>query len=187
MNGIRHLVLAIGATAILTSCATPLPPGAEPGPDGTMAYSVLVEASDPGARIEVDGDYVGETPVQLKVFGDRDGTFHDFGAPVFTVRASPIATNHYPQTRIFQTGHMLSSQDKIPGRIYFDMNRPEPVYVPVPVYVTPRPSFYYGQSYYLGPGYYQRPDRGLYRDPRYTPHVTPPLRDQILLRHYRGW
>lgn len=191
MSGTSFFLTSSLAALLLAGCSTPLPPGAEPGPDGTMAYSVLVEATEPGARIEVNGDYIGETPTQLKVFGDRDGTFHDFGSPVFTIRALPLSTNQYPQTRIFQTGHMFGPQDQIPGRIFFDMNQPAPVYVPVPVYISPEPSFSYGTSFYYGPRYrgpryYHRPGPGrLYRDPRYSRHITPPLRDRLF--EHRRW
>src|SRR5687767_7280740 len=104
MRGTLHFLVAALGAVILTGCQTPLPPGAEPGPDGTMAYTVLVEASAPGARIEANGNYVGEAPVELKVYGDRDGTFHNFGSEVFVVRALPAATNQYAQTRVFRTG-----------------------------------------------------------------------------------
>lgn len=168
--------------SLLAGCETPLPPGAEPGPNGTMAYSVLVEASEPEARIEANGEHMGETPVQMKIFGDRDGTFHDFGSSTFVIRALPVSTNQFPQTRVFQTGQMLGPQDKIPGRIYFDMTQPEPVYVPVPVYVAPPPSIYFGTSFSYGPSYYHHrhgyhhPHAGLYQDRRYSPpHLAPPV------------
>src|SRR5438105_13289499 len=65
---------------LLVGCETAPPPGVERGPHGTIAYDVLVEASDPGARIEANGEFVGNTPTHLKIFGDKDGTFHDFGS-----------------------------------------------------------------------------------------------------------
>lgn len=148
---------ALIAAVFLVGCATPLPPGAEPGPNGTMAYDVLVEASSPGTRIEANGEVVGEAPLHLKIFGDPDGTFHDFGSDYFEVRALPsgTATNQYVQTRLFQTGRFLSPQDRIPQRIYFNMNEPPPRYVPYPVYVTPPPVFYdpFYDPYYYGPSF----------------------------------
>src|SRR4051812_40651865 len=94
------LMASVAAMIFAAGCATPLPPGAEPGPDGTMAYDVLVEASSPGVRISANGTMAGEAPAHLKVFGDRDGTFHDFGSPYFEVRAFPTqgATNQFAQT-----------------------------------------------------------------------------------------
>jgi hypothetical protein len=123
-----------------------------------MAYHVLVEASEPGARIEVNGDQVGNTPLTLKIFGDRDGTFHDFGSYHYVVRALPLATNQYAQTRFFGTGKSWSPEDRIPERIYFDMNQPAPVYSypppGSPMYYAPPPVYYYPPPYYYGPGYY---------------------------------
>src|SRR6266705_2110255 len=132
-------LLAAGAAgALLVGCATPLPPGAEPGPDHTMAYEVLIEASPPGAKIEANGQEVGTAPVRLKIFGDPDGTFHDFGSEYYVIRALPVATNQYVQVRAFGTGHMLGPEDRIPQRAYFDMNQPPP-YPPCgsPLYVYP--------------------------------------------------
>jgi hypothetical protein len=146
------------AALVLVGCATPIPPGAERGPNGTMAYDVLVEASSPGVLIEANGERVGEAPLHLKIFGDPDGTFHDFGEPYFEVRALPLAgaTNQYVQTRFFGTGQMFGPQDRIPQRIYFNMNEPPPKYVPYPVYVTPPPAYYdpfYYDRYYYGPSF----------------------------------
>src|SRR5438046_3072736 len=112
-----------GAALLLAGCQS-LPPGAERGPDGTMAYYVSVEASEPGARIEANGEDLGMTPLRLKIWGDADGTFHDFGSEYYVVRGVPIVTNQYPQTRVFGTGHMFGPEDRIPERIYFDMNHP---------------------------------------------------------------
>jgi hypothetical protein len=144
--------LAVGftATLVLAGCQT-LPPGAEPGPHGTMAYDVLVEASAPGARIEVNGQDMGDAPLHIKIFGDPDGTFHDFGSFYYVVKALPVTTNQFPQTRLFRTGHMFAGEDRIPSRIYFDMNRPAPER---PQYYPPPPGYYYGPSYYYGPPYY---------------------------------
>lgn len=144
--------LAAGLTAVLVlvGCQT-LPPGAEPGPHGTMAYDVPVEASDPGARIEVNGQDMGNAPLHIKIFGDPDGTFHDFGSFYYVVKAMPVTTNQFPQTRLFRTGHMFAGEDRIPSKIYFDMNRPAPE---PPAYYPPPPGYYYGPSYYYGPPYY---------------------------------
>jgi hypothetical protein len=147
--------LGVASAMFLVGCSTPLPPGAEPGPHGTMAYNIVVEASAP-ARIEVNGDDVGNTPLTLKVFGDRDGTFHDFGSYHYVVRALPLTTNQYAQTRFFGTGKAWSPEDRIPERIYFDMNQPAPVYSypppGPPAYYAPPPVYYYPPPYYYGPG-----------------------------------
>jgi hypothetical protein len=157
------------AVALLAGCGTPIPPGAERGPDGTMAYDVLVEASPPGARIEANGQNLGNTPVHLKIFGDPDGTFHDFGSYYYVVQAFPLATNQFVQTRWFRTGHMLTPEDRIPQRIYFDMNQPPPPYAPygAPVYGYPPPVYYGPPVYYYGPPYYFGPEFRFYVGPRF--------------------
>lgn len=149
-------ILAAGGLAgalFLAGCQTPIPPGAERGPNGTMAYDVLIEASDPGARIEVNGQNIGDTPAHLKIFGDPDGTFHDFGSYYYIIRALPQTTNQFEQVRYYRTGHLFTPEDHIPTRIYFDMNRPPP---PPPAYPAP-PPYYYGPPVYFGPPPYWGP------------------------------
>jgi hypothetical protein len=153
MNRILVFSGSLIAALFLAGCATPIPPGAERGPNGTMAYDVLVEASSPGVQIEANGELVGTAPVHMKIFGDPDGTFHDFGSPYYEVRALPSATNQFVQVRLFGTGQMFGPQDRIPQRIYFDMNQPPPRYAPYPVYVTPPPPAYYDPFYYDRPYY----------------------------------
>jgi len=169
----KILILSAGlaAAALFTGCQTaPPPPNADRGPHGTVPYNILVEASAPGARIEVNGDYVGNTPLNLKVYGDKDGTFHDFGSYYFIVKALPLTTNQYAQVRAFQTGHMMTPEDRIPERIYFDMNQPPgypgpvvgapPVYYGAPpvYYGPPVYPYYYGPSFrfYVGPRFHHR-------------------------------
>ena len=155
MKNIWVLATSFTAVVLLVGCET-VPPGTERGPHGTIAYDVLVEASEPGARIEAEGNHVGNTPVHLKIFGDRDGTFHDFGDFQYVIQAFPLTTNQFAQVRAFGTGRAFSPEDRIPQHIYFDMNQPRPRY-PVaapPVYGYPPdgpPVYYYGPPPYYGP------------------------------------
>ena len=110
------------SASMLAGCAT-APRGAEKGPNGTIAYMVQVETSEPGMRIEVNNDYIGKTPLTLKIFGDKDGTFHNFGSSEYIVRALPANTNQFMQTKVFRTGGWFSQEDKVPSRIYFDMSQ----------------------------------------------------------------
>lgn len=152
------------AAALLSGCQT-VPPGVERGPHGTIAYDVLIEASPPGAHIEANGQVVGDAPLHLKIFGDKDGTFHDFGSYYYIVRALPLTTNQYVQTRVFQTGRWFTPEDRIPDRIYFDMNNPYPQPAPgapvYPGYAYPPPYYYYGPPVYYGPRI------GIYYGPRW--------------------
>jgi hypothetical protein len=155
--GLAALVLVAGCESV--------PPGAERGPQGTIAYDVLIEASPPGARIEANGQPVGNTPVRIKIFGDKDGTFHDFGSYYYMVRALPLATNQFPQVRMFGTGRHFTHEDRVPDRIFFDMNQPMPANPPgypypnyggPPGYYGPPPPYYgpyYGPPGYYGPGF----------------------------------
>ena len=155
------LAVAVLMAVFVTGCTT-FPPGAERGPHNTMAYTILIEATEPGASIEANGEVMGNTPLKLKVFGDVDGTFHDFGSYYFGIRAFPVATNHHPQARFFRTGRGFTPEDRIPERIFFDLTRPAPAY-PIdppttygpPIYYGPSPYFYGpGVRFYFGPGYH---------------------------------
>ena len=157
----KNLAILAGSAAFigfLTGCDT-IPPGAERGPNGTMAYQVQIEASEPGVRIEANQQYVGNAPLILKIFGDPDGTFHDFGSYYYIIQALPTQTNEFVQTAVFRTGHLFSGEDRIPRRIYFDMHQPptpnpyEPGYGPPGYYGPPA---YYGPRIYIGPpGFYR--------------------------------
>ena len=153
------LGLMLAVLRWLTGCET-TPPGAERGPAGTVPYDVLAEATPPGAKIEADGHLVGETPLHLTIYGDKDGTFHDFGPEFYVVRALPITTNQYPQMQMFGTGHWFGPEDRIPQQIYFDMSQPPPQYVPGPPLYAYPPPYYYPSPYYYGPSFrfdYGRP------------------------------
>jgi hypothetical protein len=131
-----------------------------------MAYLVSIEASEPGVRIEANNQSIGTAPVTLKIFGDPDGTFHDFGAYEYIIQAFPARTNQFVQTRVFRTGKMFEPEDRIPRQIYFDMNQPPPAYPPPSYYPPPAyysPPLYYGPSIYFGPSFYHRPYYHHYR------------------------
>jgi hypothetical protein len=119
----KQLIPAGFLFAFFLGCSS-APPGEERGPDGTIAYYIQVESSAP-ARIEANNDYIGDTPARLRVFADRDGTFHNFGSSDYVIRAFPktAETNAFPQTKIFRTGGWFSQEDKVPSRIYFDMSQ----------------------------------------------------------------
>jgi len=157
------LLAVLAGVSFLAGCES-VPPGAERGPHGTIAYDVQIESSPPGAKIEANGQVIGNAPLHLKIFGDKDGTFHDFGSYYYVVRALPISTNEYVQTRVFRTGHLFTPEDHIPQRIDFEMNQPNPYpsgvagYAPgypPPYYYGPPPVYYGpGVQFYFGPGYY---------------------------------
>ena len=126
----KYLLLAAASILALTGCGTSHS-NVERGPDGTIAYHIPIDSSEPGARIEVNGESVGVTPMTLKIFGDRDGTFHNFGFNEVIVRAYP-PSGGTSQSKVFQTGTISVHDDKIPESIYFDFgpvsnNSPRPL------------------------------------------------------------
>ncbi len=158
-----------GLALLLAGCET-TPPGVERGPHGTIAYYVSVDATPPGARVEANGEIVGNTPLTLKIYGDKDGTFHDFGSYYYIVRALPLATNQYPQVKMFRTGRWFTPEDYVPKSIYFDMTQPQPNYPP-PAAAPGYPEYYYGPPGYYGPyPYYYGPSFRFYFGPGYYHH-----------------
>ena len=120
MKTLLWSALPAGLCVFLAGCATTT---AEHGPNGTIAYLVEVETSKPGVRIEANEEYIGKAPLTLKIFGDKDGTFHNFGSSEYAIRAMPVSTNQNIQTKVFRTGGWFSQEDRIPKKIYFDMNQ----------------------------------------------------------------
>jgi hypothetical protein len=95
----------------------------ETGPNRTIADYLRIESSVPGVNIETNNVLAGKTPLTLKIFGDVSGTFHNFGSSEYIVRALPLTTNQFLQTRVFRTGKSSSPGDKIPGLLFFDMSQ----------------------------------------------------------------
>jgi hypothetical protein len=87
-----------------------------------VAYLVAIETSEPGARIEAGGEDVGKSPMTLKIYGDKDGTFHNFGTYLYVIKAYPVRPGQYLQTKVFRTGGGGRPEDRIPTRLYFDVN-----------------------------------------------------------------
>jgi hypothetical protein len=137
MNGKLRSITSLLLTLTLCGCATSdtnttasKPPKPERGTDGTIAYLVEVESSEPGARIEANNEYIGKTPTTLKIFGDKDGTFHNFGSYHYTVTAYSIRPGQQPQTKDFRTGGWFTPEDRIPKKLFFDFG---------PLPETPKP------------------------------------------------
>ena len=112
--------LASSAVLAIFGCASP---NVEKGPQGTIAYYVEIESSEPGARVETNGDYIGVTPTKIRIFGDKDGTFHNFGSQQYIIQVYPVTTNQFIQSKVYRTGGWFSQEDQIPKRLYFDLNQ----------------------------------------------------------------
>jgi hypothetical protein len=113
----------LGLVPLLGGCQTS-GPDAERGPDKTVAQYLKVESSVPGISIETNGVYAGKTPLTLRIFGDAAGRFHSFGSPEYVLRALPLTTNQFLQTKVFRTGKRSSPGESVPGLVFFDMSQP---------------------------------------------------------------
>jgi hypothetical protein len=116
------LTLTFGAVLVFAGCATSSSTAQKPerGPGGTIAYYVEIQSSEPGARIEANNEDIGTTPTTLRIFGDKDGTFHNFGSYHYTITAYPVRSGEQPQTKDFRTGGWFTPEDNIPKKIFFD-------------------------------------------------------------------
>lgn len=93
----------------------------------TYTYTTEVISEPPGARIEVDGSYLGDAPMTIKWNGYYSRRFHD---RFHTIKAYPIQAGHCVQIKLFQGGfeYYPNNNDPIPEKIFFDMSlcRPKP-------------------------------------------------------------
>jgi hypothetical protein len=83
------------------------------GKRDTMA-TVEIVTDPPGAHIEVNQHYVGESPCTIQVWRRPNGVFRE---PCY-IRALPV-TEGFLQYRYF---HGWPSEDVVPERIVFDMH-----------------------------------------------------------------
>lgn len=133
--GVFGIVGVVLSAFLLSGCAGPGEAHRRPG-GGPVPYEVLIETSDPGSRIEVDGEYMGVSPLTVTIWGDKDGTFHGSGDGYTVFKAYPVKPGQYIQTRKFLNGaqaFMFGQQDRIPKRLYFDLNqKPEGLQILAP-------------------------------------------------------
>lgn len=120
---LNSVALLAGLCLAAGGCGTSAP-NTERGPERTVAQYVKVESSVPGVSIETNNVFAGKTPLTLVVFGDAPGTFHNFGKPQFVLRALPLSTNQFLQTKVFRAGKGSAPGDSIPGLVFFDMSQP---------------------------------------------------------------
>jgi hypothetical protein len=86
-----------------------------PTQHSTKQVQILSEPS--GARIEINGDYVGDAPLMVTIPCSPDGRFME----TTRIRALPILDGQYTQAKIFSGGHRILKNDTVPSRIFFDM------------------------------------------------------------------
>ena len=100
-------------SVIATEPARPSPP-----PPPQFRYKDMrVVSQPPGARIELNGDFMGETPLSIKVPCTMEERFLE---PV-SIRALPNTGGHYVQSKMFWGGNPMGPIDRVPTTIFFDM------------------------------------------------------------------
>jgi len=82
---------------------------AAPSPT-TKALQIL--SHPPGAKIEINESYVGETPITVQISLWQAGGF----AKATTIRAIPVIGGQYVQSKFFP------AKAEVPDRIFFEMN-----------------------------------------------------------------
>ena len=78
---------------------------------------VLVLSEPVGARIEVNGDYVGDAPLTVTIPCSLNGRFTE----TTKIRALPIKSGQYTQSKLFFGGFLTLRNDLVPSRLFFDM------------------------------------------------------------------
>ena len=81
-------------------------------------FEVQIISDPPGARIEVNDNYIGDAPLTVKIEGYSDRTFKKETIIV----ANPIIAGQYVQRKRFWGGYTRELNDRIPERILFIMN-----------------------------------------------------------------
>jgi hypothetical protein len=84
----------------------------------TREYKVEVISDPPGARIEVDEDYVGDAPLTITMLGNTRRQV----VRGYEIRALPIYYGHSVQRKWFPPPGMYTTPATIPKRIFFDMS-----------------------------------------------------------------
>lgn len=109
----KSLITLAAVTALMTGCA-----GMRSSAHGPVATQFI--SSPSGARIEIDGNYIGDTPLTYTwpssyQNGER---FRD----QVTIKAFPSGSGQHPQRKFYESfGGVLPP---IPQKVYFDMNSP---------------------------------------------------------------
>jgi PEGA domain len=113
------LVLPLSALVLTIGCSTSSnnKPVAQIIPQTAPPREVLIISDPPGARIEVNQDYLGDAPITIKV-PQINGRF----ANSTTIRALPGQAGGYVQTKVFFAQMGPVGADEIPSRILFVMS-----------------------------------------------------------------
>jgi PEGA domain len=102
-----------GIIWVISACTAAQPnTSASVKPTPSPAAKAVQILSDPaGAKIEINENYVGETPITVQVPLWRVGFTN-----ATSIRAIPAVGGQYLQSKFF------SAKDEVPDRIFFEMN-----------------------------------------------------------------
>jgi hypothetical protein len=93
---------------------------------GLPKFTTVIDSDPQGARIDVNGDYVGKTPTSYTVQGNADRSFNGAwvqgGDIVFTATPPYDQTNLYIQKKSFSPSAFFKQGDHIPEQMFFDMH-----------------------------------------------------------------
>lgn len=83
-----------------------------------VPHKILIESDPPGARIELNEEYIGDTPLEYTLLGGHKRQFSE-NHPLYIFRASPTAAVGYVQTKVFHSRD--PRVDSIPKHLFFDL------------------------------------------------------------------
>jgi hypothetical protein len=112
------------ATHQNASAVQPTVPGYEGAstPPAVLNKKVSIISDPPGARIEINNDYVGDAPLEVEI----PSVNGQFGMVYTTIRSTPRAYHIFEETYYAQSKY-FGPFEAVPSRVLFQMNVPPPV------------------------------------------------------------
>ena len=125
----------INTRSVLTGFA--IVAGLASGCGTTPKFQIAIDSDPRGARIEVNNEYIGETPTIHTVQGNADRSFNGNwvqGSMIEFVATPPRGqTNLFVVRKAFRPSAFFQQGDKIPERIFFDLwRKPEGLTIDLP-------------------------------------------------------
>jgi hypothetical protein len=111
----KRVLICLGFV-LLAGCAAEEPGTAPLEASHTMTFTTRVTSEPPGARIELDDEIIGETPLEIEwevYSADQNLLFKED----HVVRALPTGLGRYTKKRTFSKGTAA------PKTIFFDMKK----------------------------------------------------------------
>jgi PEGA domain len=108
-----QLAALSGVILVISACTAAQPNSSasvKPTPSPTTK-ALQILSDPPGARIEINDNYVGETPITVQISLWGAGF-----TKATSIRAIPVVGGQYLQSKFF------SAKDEVPDRIFFEMN-----------------------------------------------------------------